>query len=65
MGYDFCGASGLAVGVEGNFGENGLCGVGEIEGWWIGEEFYSIDAEAGRAGGEHEGIGVGGIGVSG
>ena len=65
MGYDFCGAGGIAVGVEGDFSEDGLGGVCEIEGGGVGEEFYAVDAETGRAGGEHEGVGVGDRRVSG
>ena len=53
MGYDFSGAGGIAVGVEGDFSEEGLRGIGEVEGAGVGEEFYAVDAEAWGASGEH------------
>ena len=66
MCYNFCGTGSTAVGVEGDFGQEGERGVGEIEGWGVGEEFNPIDADARRGSrGEHERVGKGGIGVSG
>ncbi len=67
MCYNFCGAGSTAiVGVEGDFGEDGESGVGEVEGGGVGEDFYTVDADAWRGGcGEHEGVGEGGVGVSG
>ena len=53
--------------MERDFSKEGESGVCEIEGRGvaIGEEFYSIDADAwGGGGGEHEGVGEGGIGGS-
>ena len=66
MCYDFCGTGSTAVGVEGDFSEDRESGVGEVEGGGVGEDFYSVDADARRGGGgEHEGVGKGGIGGSG
>ena len=66
MCYDFCGAGSTAVGVEGDFGQDGESGVGEVEGGGVGVDFYPIDADARRGGcGEHKWVGEGGVGSSG